>query len=115
MREGGVLGSVAGGVQGANAQRPELELPAVVEGLVRVTGIGVAVNVDRGAGGGGQSPATRDMVGVVVRLEHVLDRGVTFKVGIDPGVWVPGHIARTLNRRILHESVERLKTEVEKL
>jgi hypothetical protein len=25
---------------------------------------------------------------------------VTFKVGIDPGVWVPGHIVRTLNRRI---------------
>ena len=41
------------------------------------------------------------------------DTTVTFKVGIDPGAWVPGHIARTLNRRILRESVERLKTEVE--
>ena len=38
---------------------------------------------------------------------------VTFKVGIDPGSWVPGHIARTLNQQILRESVERLKTEVE--
>lgn len=40
---------------------------------------------------------------------------VTFKVGIDPGVWVPGHIVRKLDRRILHESVERLRTEVEKV
>ncbi|MBK5231963.1 MAG: SRPBCC family protein [Thermoleophilia bacterium] len=38
---------------------------------------------------------------------------VTFKVGIDPGAWVPGHIARKLNQQILRESVERLKTEVE--
>ncbi len=38
---------------------------------------------------------------------------VTFKVGIDPGAWVPGHLARTLNQQILRESVERLKTEVE--
>ncbi len=37
----------------------------------------------------------------------------TFKVGIDPGAWVPGHIAQTLNQQILRESVERLKTEVE--
>jgi ribosome-associated toxin RatA of RatAB toxin-antitoxin module len=38
---------------------------------------------------------------------------VTFKVGIDPGAWVPGQVARTLNQQILRESVERLKTEVE--
>lgn len=40
---------------------------------------------------------------------------VTFKVAIDPGAWVPGHIARTLNQQILRESVERLKTKVEQL
>lgn len=38
---------------------------------------------------------------------------VTFKVAIDRGFWVPGHIVRTLTGG-LHESVERLKTEVEK-
>ena len=38
---------------------------------------------------------------------------VTFTFGIDPGKLVPRHLARTLNQRILRESVERLKTEVE--
>ena len=72
-RERGVLGAVAGRVQRAHAQRAELELPAVVERLVVVVGRGVAVDVDRRAGGGGQPPVAGDVVGVVVGLEDVLD------------------------------------------
>ena len=54
--------------------RAELELPAVVERLVVVVGLGVAVDVDRRAGRGGQPAVAGDVVGVVVRLEDVLDR-----------------------------------------
>ena len=72
-RERRVLGPVPGRVQRAHAQRAELELPAVVEGLVVVVGRGVAVDVDRRAGRGGEPAVARDVVGVVVGLEHVLD------------------------------------------
>ena len=72
-REGGVLGPVAGGVQGAHHELSERELPAVVEGLVVVLGRRRAVDVDGRAGRGGQAPVPGDVVGVVVGLEHVLD------------------------------------------
>ena len=49
QRERGVLGAVARGVQRTDGQRAELELPAVVERLVVVLGLGVAVDVDRRA------------------------------------------------------------------
>ena len=52
---------------------PELELPAVVERLVVVVGRGVAVHVDRRAGRGREPAVARHVVGVVVRLEDVLD------------------------------------------
>ena len=39
-----------------------------------VLGAGVLVDVDRRAGGGGQPAVAGDVVGVVVGLEHVLDR-----------------------------------------
>ena len=51
----------------------ERELPAVVERLVVVLGRGVAVDVDRRAGGRREPAVARDVVGVVVRLEDVLD------------------------------------------
>jgi hypothetical protein len=40
---------------------------------VVVLGLGHAVDVDRGAGGRHEPPVTRDVVGMVVRLEDVLD------------------------------------------
>jgi hypothetical protein len=72
-REGGVLGAVAGGVDGPHRQRAELELEAVVEGLVLVMRRREPIDVDRRAGGGRQAAVPRDVVGVVVRLEHVAD------------------------------------------
>ena len=72
-REGGVLGPVAGRVQGADHEPSELELPSVVEWLVVVLGLRGAVQVDGRAGRGGQAPMPGDVVGVVVGLEHVLD------------------------------------------
>jgi hypothetical protein len=49
--ERGVLGPVAGCVQGADHERAERELPAVLERLVRVVGRREGVNVDPRAGG----------------------------------------------------------------
>jgi hypothetical protein len=60
-------------VERANAQRAELELPAVVERLVRVVRGGRPVDVDRRAGRGGEPAVAGDVVGVRVGLEHVLD------------------------------------------
>ena len=54
-------------------ERAELELPAVVEGLVLVVGAARAVDVDARARGGDQAAMAGDVVGVVVRLQHVLD------------------------------------------
>jgi len=39
---------------------------------------------------------------------------VTYRVGIDPGVPVPGLLARSLNRRVMRRSVEDLKAEAER-
>ena len=72
-REGGVLGTVSGGVHGAHADRAELELPAIGERLVLVAGVGGFVDVDRGAGRGGEAAVTGDVVGVVVGFQDVLD------------------------------------------
>ena len=72
-RERRVLGAVAGRVQRADAHAAELELPAVVERLVLVVGRGVAVDVDGRAGGRREPPVAGHVVGVVVRLEDVLD------------------------------------------
>ena len=72
-RERGVLGPVPGGVDRPHGHRAELELPAVVEGLVVVLGLRQPVDVDRGAGGRGQPPVARHVVRVVVGLEHVVD------------------------------------------
>ena len=38
----------------------------------------------------------------------------TYRVGIDPGVPVPGLIARKLNRGVMRRSVEELKVEAER-
>ena len=73
QHEGGVLGPVAGGVDGLDLNRAEAQDPAVVEGLVRVLGVGEPIDVDRRPGGTGEATVTGDVVGVVVGLEHVLD------------------------------------------
>jgi len=85
--ERGVLGPVAGRVQDPHRQRAELELVAVVERLVLVGRAGLAVDVDGRPGGGGEATVARDMVGVVVGLEDVLDAHAhvarEFKVVVD--------------------------------
>src|SRR5439155_22071798 len=53
--EGGVLGPVPGGVQRADDHTPEVQLPPVGEGFVRVVRVREGVDVDRGAGCGGQA------------------------------------------------------------
>ena len=68
-----MLGAVTGGVQGSDAQGAELELPAVIEGLVLVVGLRLCVDVDDGARGRGETPVPGHVIGVVVRLEDVLD------------------------------------------
>jgi hypothetical protein len=68
-----VLWAVAGSVEGAHRERAELELEAVVEGLVLVLGVRESVDVDRGAGRRREAPVAGDVVGVVVGLEHVVD------------------------------------------
>jgi hypothetical protein len=60
-------------VQGLHADAAQRELPPVVERLVVVGGRGVAVDVDRRAGRRGEPAVARDVVGVVVRLEDVVD------------------------------------------
>ena len=62
-----------GRVERPDGDAPELELPAVVERLVVVVGRRLAVDVDRGPGGRGEPAVPGDVVGVVVRLEDVLD------------------------------------------
>ena len=69
-----VLGPVARGVKRAHLERAELEFPAVVERLVLVRRLGVTVDVDRRAGGGRETAMARDVIGVVVGLDDVLDR-----------------------------------------
>ena len=97
-----------GRVQRPHAQRAELELPAVVERLVLVVGLGEAVDVDRRAGGRREPAVAGDVVGVVVGLEHVLDAhahvaselevlvDLEARVddGGDPGVVVPDQVRR---------------------
>ena len=73
QRERRVLGPVPGRVERPDRDAPELELPAVVERLVVVVGRGLPVDVDRGARRRGEPAVARHVVGVVVRLEDVLD------------------------------------------
>jgi hypothetical protein len=75
---------------------------------VRVAGRGFAVDVDRRAGRRGQPPVARDVVGMRVGLEDVLDRhaqvprerevllDVELRVddGCDPGIFVADQIRR---------------------
>ena len=72
-QEGGVLGPVARGVHGLDLELAEAQPPAVVERLVRVLGVGEPVDVDRRPGGAGKPAVARDVIGVVVGFEHVLD------------------------------------------
>ena len=74
-QERGVLGPVAGGVEGLDLDLAEAKLPAVLERLVRVLGLGERVDVDRRAGRAGQAAVAGDVVGVVVGLEDVRRSG----------------------------------------
>ena len=71
--EGRVLGAMAG-VCTAVTRRRRAPTCAVLEGLVVVGRRGQPVDVDAGARGRRQPPVARDVVGVVVGLEDVLDR-----------------------------------------
>jgi hypothetical protein len=73
QRERGVLRPVAGGVQRADGDVAEAQLPPVVERLVGVVGRGEPVDVDRRPGRRGEAPVAGDVVGVVVRLQDVRD------------------------------------------
>ncbi len=108
QRERGVLGTMTGGVERADRDVAEPQLPAVVEWLVLVVGLSEPVDVDRRARRGGQASVAGDVVGVVVGLEHVLDpdahvtrQGQVFvdlelrvDDGDDAGVLVPDQIGR---------------------
>jgi fructose-1,6-bisphosphatase II len=71
--ERGVLRAVAGRVQRAHSHVAELELPAVVEGRVVVLGFGQTVDVDRRSRGDGEPAVARDMIGMRMGFEDVLD------------------------------------------
>jgi hypothetical protein len=67
--------------------RPEAKSPSVGDRLVRVLGLGELVDVDGGPRGAGEPPVPGDVVGVVVRLEDVLDahpvQAAQPQVGVD--------------------------------
>jgi hypothetical protein len=92
QRERRVLGAMARRVQRAHGHVAERELPAVVERLVLVVHPRLAVDVDGRAGRRRQPPVARDVVGVVVRLEDVLDGNAHVAgqpqvlVDVEPGV-----------------------------
>ena len=67
----------------------QLQRPAVAERLVRVLGLGQLVDVDRGAGGAREPAVAGDVVGVVVRLQHVLDPHPVQSGEVPVGVDVP--------------------------
>ena len=73
QRVGGVLRAVTGRVERAHDDPPQLELPAVLDRLVFIFRASLAVDVDAGAGRHGEAAMARDVIGVGVRLEHVLD------------------------------------------
>jgi hypothetical protein len=86
QHERGVLRAVARCVQRADPQRAERQLPTVIEWLVLVGRLSGAVDVDTRSRRRHQASVSRDVVGVVVRLEHVRD--------------VDGSIARQLQVRV---------------
>ena len=85
--EGGVLGAVARRVDRLDLHLPQIEPPAVGDHLVGIVDAGQLVDVDRRPRGPRQAPVTRDVVGMVVGLEHVLDPHVVQarqpQVGLD--------------------------------
>ena len=68
-----MLRAVSGRVKRADLQRSEPQLPAVLERLVVVVGLGVVVDVDGRAGRGDEAAVAGDVIGMVVGLEDVLD------------------------------------------
>jgi hypothetical protein len=79
-----VLGAVTGRVDRPDPHVAERELPAVVDRLVRVLGARVAMDVDPGPGRLVEAAVPGHVVGVGVRLEHVLDAHA--QVARDPQV-----------------------------
>ena len=93
--EGGVLGPVTGRVDRPDAHGPERELPAVVERLMRVVGSRQAVDVDRGASGLMEPTVPRDVIGVVMGLEHMSEPDAQ----VAGGLQVPGDIEAGVDDR----------------
>ena len=68
-----VLRPVAGCRDRPNADRPDRQLPPVVDRVMRILGLGQPAHVDGRAGRGGEPPVPGDVIRVVVRLEDVRD------------------------------------------
>jgi len=73
QQEGEVLGPVPRRRQRTDAHGADLDHVAVAQAAVLVLDARVRGDPDRRAGRGHEAPAARDVVGVVVRLEDVLD------------------------------------------
>jgi hypothetical protein len=87
-QEGCVLGPVAGSVDPLDLDVPEAKGPAVAERFVRVLGVRELVDVDGRARRPGKPPVSRDVVGVVVGLQAVLDANPV--QAAEPPVWIDG-------------------------
>ena len=73
QRKRRVLGTVTGSVERSHRHVPKPELISVAERLVGVGGFGGLVDSDRGPGRRGKPAMARNVIGVVVGLEDVLD------------------------------------------
>jgi hypothetical protein len=90
QQEGGVLGPVPRRVDRLDRHRlAQLDGRAVAEGLVLVFGAGQLADVDRRPGGAGEAAVAGDVVGVVVRLQHVLDPHPVQAGEVEVGIDVP--------------------------
>ena len=90
QQEGGVLGPVAGGVDRLDRHAlAERQRPAVGDRVVLVLGLGQLADVDRRPARPRQPAVPRDVVGVVVRLQHVLDPHPVQAGEVEVGVDVP--------------------------
>src|SRR5207244_5068561 len=118
--EGEVLGPVAGRAEGGDARLAEAEGRTLLERLVVVRGAGLRAHVERRAGRGGEAPASREVVGVVVRLKDVPDLEVVLVRELEVVVDLPlgvddrrlaavgDHVRRTAKVFVQHLAEEHL-------